>query len=86
MIDRAIGKLRNDYEKSGRGELFAELSALGWKIDVLDLGTSFSNKVTGVLEHEAGAVILGNGDVPVDHRLTGDAVLSLAVDGGKLAG
>jgi DNA-directed RNA polymerase specialized sigma24 family protein len=28
MIERAVGRLRNDYEKSGRGELFAALSAL----------------------------------------------------------
>jgi RNA polymerase sigma-70 factor (ECF subfamily) len=30
MIERAVGKLRTEYEKSARGELFATLSAFVW--------------------------------------------------------
>lgn len=30
MIERAVGQLRKEYEKSGRGELFAALAPLAW--------------------------------------------------------
>jgi DNA-directed RNA polymerase specialized sigma24 family protein len=75
-IDRAVGRLRKEYEKSGRGELFAELIAHVWGNESTDAFAAPAARL-GMTAH-AFTVALHRLRQRVGHRLRADIAETVA--------